>query len=63
MNDPFDLEEKFNDFLGPDGADGEEMEPEIKEQLKRAFYAGCGRTLLVLNDHAANMEKDDAVSV
>lgn len=39
------------------------MGPEIKELLKRAFYAGCGRTLLILNDHAANMEKDDAVSV
>ena len=39
------------------------MDPEIKEQLKRAFYAGCGRTLLILNDYAANMEKDEALPV
>ena len=63
MNDPFDLEEQFDDFLGKAGPDWEEMGPKIKEQLKKAFYAGCGRTLLILNDHAANLEKDDAVSV
>ena len=63
MEKTFDLEEQFNDFLGPASGDGEEMDTELRDQLKRAFYAGCGRTLLILNDHAVNMEEEQGVSV
>ena len=64
MDKDFDLEEQFNEFLGAAGeGNGEEMDAEQREQLRRAFYAGCGRTLLILNEHAANMEEEQGVSV
>ena len=62
MENNFDLEEEFNEFLGTAGGNGEEMDAEFREQLRRAFYAGCGRTLLILNEHAANMEEEQGVS-
>ena len=63
MSKDFNLEEQFDEFLGSAGGNGEEMDKEFREQLRRAFYAGCGRTLLILNEHAANMEEEQGVSV
>jgi len=63
IEDNFDLEEQFNEFLGVSGGNGEEMDAGFREQLRRAFYAGCGRTLLILNEHAANMEEEEEQGV
>ena len=63
MDETLDLHKQFQDFLGLSGENGEEIDLEIKELLKMAFYAGSGRTLLILNDHAVNMEEKMGVSV
>ena len=38
------------------------MDAGFREQLRRAFYSGCGRILLILNEHAVNMEEEQGVS-
>ena len=39
------------------------MDAGFREQLRRAFYSGCGRILLILNEHTANMEEEQGISV
>jgi len=55
-----DLEDQFKIYLHRCGIDPEKISHEQYIETKRAFFAGCGQTLVLLADVIGRMDEDKA---